>query len=250
MKNKYRILKILVTVIIFGCLLYFSLKRFNEKPINDVAIHFLTNSNQDKVYFLDEKQIKDFVLSQIPTNTIQYLDIALLEKKINSFPSVDSANVYVSLNGNVHVEVMQRVPVFRLSRGEDTFYVDTNGEEFPVSKHYTHNVLLVSGDVKREEYPRVIELVSKLRSDDFSNRYFIGVIKDKGGYYMLTHDGHFKVELGELQNIGFKIDSFKIFMEKYLSGQPSDKYSKISLRFSNQIVTTLRKGEVVHDESK
>lgn len=53
MKNKFRILKILVTVIIFGFLLSFSLKRFSEKPVQKIAVRLLDTSAP--VYFIDEE---------------------------------------------------------------------------------------------------------------------------------------------------------------------------------------------------
>lgn len=242
MKNKYRLLKIFITIIILGFLLNFSLNRFDEKNIGNVSVHFLTAPNAEKVSFLDETRVKDFVFSQIPSKKVGDIDISSLEKKIREFPSVDSANVYLNLNGNLNVEVMQRVPVFRLSKGEDTFYVDTKGEEFPISKYYAHTVMLVSGDVERAEYQPLMTLIETIKKDDFLHRYFIGIRKEQGSYYMITHDGNFAVELGELENVDFKLIGFKTFVEKYLVSQPMHKYSKISLRFNNQIVTTLRAG--------
>ena len=59
MKNKFRILKILVTVITFGFLLSFSLKRFNDKPMEKVTVKLSQTKNP--VYFIDEKDIKELV---------------------------------------------------------------------------------------------------------------------------------------------------------------------------------------------
>lgn len=58
MKNKWRILKILVTVVLFGFLLSFSLKRFNNAKMENVSINM--NQTKTPVYFVDEKDIKDF----------------------------------------------------------------------------------------------------------------------------------------------------------------------------------------------
>ena len=59
MKNKFRILKILVTVITFGFLLSFSVKRFNDKPMEKVTVKLSQTKNP--VYFIDEKDIKELV---------------------------------------------------------------------------------------------------------------------------------------------------------------------------------------------
>ncbi len=48
-----------------------------------------------------------------------------------------------------------------------------------------------------------------------------------------------KVEIGDLDRIDFKVKGFKTFVEKYLVYQAPEKYSKISVKYDNQIVTTL-----------
>ena len=73
MKNKFRILKILITVIIFGFLLSFSLKRFNNKPIENVTVKLAKTKNP--VYFIDEKEVKEIVKKANPTKKIGDIDI-------------------------------------------------------------------------------------------------------------------------------------------------------------------------------
>lgn len=86
MKNKWRLLKIFSTIIIFGLLIYFSLTRFNEKKMEDILVHFVSNDDE-KVYFLDEKRVIDFVKSKNPSGRVGDIDIPYLEKEINHFPS-------------------------------------------------------------------------------------------------------------------------------------------------------------------
>lgn len=239
MKNKWRILKILVTIIIFGLLLSFSLKRFNNTKLNDIEINLVQKQGSEKVYFIDEKNVKSFVLKQNTQGKIGTIDIPALEKEINAFPSVDSANVYLNLNGKLNIDILQRVPVFRLTKNGKTFYIDENSEAFPISKNYSHDVMLVSGNVPVEDYKNLVTLVKKINADAFAQKYFIGIIKDGINYQLITSDGNFKVEIGSLENIDFKLKGFKTLVEKFLVHQDTDKYSKISLKFNNQIVTTL-----------
>ena len=56
---------------------------------------------------------------------------------------------------------------------------------------------------------------------------------------MLTSEGNFKVEIGNLEKIDFKVKGFKTFVEKFLVYQDPQKYTKISVKYDNQIVTTL-----------
>lgn len=239
MKNKWRILKILSTVIIFGFLLSFSLKRFNNASMEKVSVNMVYPQKAEKVYFIDEKDVKDFIKKSNPSKRIGDIDIPMLEKEVNNFPSVDSANVYLNLNGNLNVDILQKVPAFRLNKNGQDFYVDKKGNEFPISKNYSHPSMLVMGDVKRGEYVKLAELVDKINKDDFSRKYFIGIKKEKDSYYLLTSEGNFRVEIGDLDNIEFKVKGFKAFVEKFLVYQDPQKYSKVSVRYDNQIVTTL-----------
>ncbi len=237
MKNKWRILKILVTVILFGFLLSFSLKRFNNAKMENVSINM--NQSKTPVYFIDEKDIKDLVKQYNPTRKIGDVKIPELEKKINENPFVDSANVYMNLNGNLNVDIKQRVPIFRLSKNGKDFYVDEKGIEFPISRNFSYPCMLIMGDVDASEYQELGQLVEKIDKDDFSKKYFIGIKKEKDSYNLLTSDGNYKVEIGDLDNIDFKVKGFKTFVEKYLVYQNPNKYKKISVKYNNQIVTTL-----------
>ena len=249
MKNKWRILKIFVTVVIFGFLLSFSLKRFNDRKIDEQSIIVKLNDSSSPVYFVDEKDIRTIVERYNSTKKVGDVDIPSLEKKLNELPAVDSANVYLNLNGKLNVDIKQRVPVFRLNNGGKGFYVDKNGVEFPISKNYSHPCMLVSGDVKKKEYKKLIELIKKIDNDSFCKNFFVGITKENGNYNLATSDGNYKVEIGDLDRIDFKVKGFKTFVEKYLVYQAPEKYSKISVKYDNQIVTTLNSGYKPEEDS-
>lgn len=237
MKNKFRILKILSTVIIFGFLLSFSLKRFDAKPMEKITVKLSQTKNP--VYFIDEKDVKELVKKSNPTKKIGAINIPELEKKLNQLPAVDSANVYLSLNGNLNLDIKQRVPAFRLTKNGRDFYVDEKGVEFPISSNYSFPCMLVTGNVKQSEYVKLAELIAKINRDEFCKKYFIGISKKKDNYELLTSEGYFKVEIGDLEKIDLKVKGFKAFVEKYLIHQPPEKYTKVSVKYDNQIVTTL-----------
>ncbi len=196
-------------------------------------------SEKTPVYFIDEKDIRAIVNKENPSGKVGDLNIPALEKKINALPAVDSANVYLNLNGKLNLDIKQRVPVFRLNKDGRDFYVDEKGIEFPISKTYSHPCMLVTGNVKPDEYEKLAELVGKIDKDDFSKKYFIGISKNKDDYNLLTSEGNYKVEIGDLDNIEFKVKGFKAFVEKYLVYQDPQKYNMISVKYQNQIVTTL-----------
>ena len=239
MKKKYRFLKIIFVAGIWIFLLRFSLQRFNNRPLEDIVVKML---QKKPVSFINDKIVREIIRKENPTNRIGDLNILSLERAIRAMPMVDSANVYLKLNGQLNLDISQRIPIFRLSKKDQSFYVDEKGVEFPASNNYSYQCMLVSGKVSSEEYPMLVELVKIINRDDFSKKFFVGISKKVNDYYLMTNEGNYVVELGRLENLGFKIKGFKTFVEKYLIYQDQMKYSKISVKYDNQIVTTLRKG--------
>ena len=109
--------------------------------------------------------------------------------------------------------------------------------------------MLVSGDVKKKEYLKLVELIDKIDKDSFCKNYFAGITKENGNFNLITNEGLYKVELGDLDHIEFKIKGFKTFVEKFLVNQNPEKYSKISVKYDNQIVTTLNNGYKPEEDS-
>lgn len=238
MKRKYRFLKILFTLGILIFLLNFSLKRFSNQSLDKIDIKML---QKEPVAFITEDEIKVIIKKNIPNGNIGNLDISTLEKDILDLPMVDSVNVFLKLNGELNLDIVQKIPIFRLKNGKREFYIDEKGEVFPLSSSYSHPCMLVMGKLEEEDYQKVVQLVQKINVDEFSRNFFVGIKKTGKDYILLTNDGNYDVELGDLENIDFKIKGFKTFVEKYLIYQDTQKYSKISLKYDNQIVTTLRK---------
>lgn len=154
-------------------------------------------------------------------------------------PAIDSANVYLNLNGKLNLDIKQRVPVFRLNKDGRDFYVDEKELSFHFKNIFT-SLHAGDGKCKKDEYEKLAELVEKIDKDDFSKKYFIGISKDNNGdYNLLTSEGNYKVELGDLDNIDLKVKGFKAFVEKYLVYQDPQKYNMVSIKYQNQIVATL-----------
>lgn len=251
MKIKYRLLKIIITVVTLIFLLNFSLKKFNNRTITDRDIVVNFEQTIHPVYFISQKEIVNIVKKQNPRGKIKDINIPKLEREVRAFPAVDSANVYLNLSGRLNVDIKQKVPIFRLKNSkEEVVYVDEKGNSFPMNTNFSYECILVMGDVQPSEYKTLVEFVNTINKDEFYKKYFIGIEKKNNSYYLFTIDGNFKVELGELSNVDFKLKGFKTFMDKILIREKMDKYSKISLKYNGQIVATRNKNAKMVDEEK
>jgi len=238
MKNKYRILKIFMTVLSLVFLLCFSLNRFGEQE-QKLKIHF---SDDIPIFFINDSIIKHVVKKNNPSNKIKKINIGETERKIKELPSVEYVNVYLELNGTLNVEIKQKIPVMRINNSDNQYYVDDMGNEFPLSKEYSHPCILVSGKIPAEDYANLAILINKIKKDDLYKNYFIGISKFNEDYMLLTNDGYFKIQFGNLENIDIKLMGLKVFIEKYLYNKNHNIYKQISVKYNGQIVATLRKG--------
>lgn len=123
MKKKYRFLKIIFVAGIWIFLLRFSLQRFNNRPVEDIVVKML---QKEPVSFINDKIVREIIRRENPTNRIGDLNILSLERAIRAMPMVDSANVYLKLNGQLNLDISQRIPIFRLSKKDKSFYIDTS----------------------------------------------------------------------------------------------------------------------------
>jgi len=236
MKNKYRILKILLIILSLGFLLWFSLNRFWEQEPK-LKIRF---SDEIPLFFVSDSIIRNIVEKTNPSNKINNINVGDIEKNIMNLPTVEYSNVYLELNGTLNIEIKQKIPIVRINNSGNQYYLDDLGNEFPLSREYSHPCILASGDIHKNDYKKLSVLIKKIKKDDFYKDYFIGIKKYNEDYILLTNEGNFKIQFGGLENIDLKLIELKIFIEKYLFNKNPKIYKQISVKYNGQIVATLR----------
>lgn len=106
----------MVGVLIF--LLNFSLNRFSSRPLDKIVVKMIQNQ---PVSFIDEQDVKEIIYQLTPSKKVGELDISNIERKLSENPVIDSANVYLKLNGELNLHIVQRIPIFRLSKKRGIF---------------------------------------------------------------------------------------------------------------------------------
>jgi cell division protein FtsQ len=242
MKLKYRFIKIFSLVIVLGYLMKFALQRHNDKRIDKVNIHI---ENSDYVHFITNEMIYDIV-NQSSKNgkkviKIKDIDISKTENNLNTIPFISNSNVYIDLNGCININIGQKIPVVRIKTPDEEFYLDQFGTKFPLSKNFSLPCLIVSGDVKVEEYKELVKLSQLITKDDILKNHIISIDKDKkNSYNLLLNVAGEYIEYGELKNNHQKLTNLKEFYKQYLDYVGFGVYKKISLKYDNQIVATKR----------
>lgn len=207
-------------------------------------------------FFIERAEIDEILKSKnglLIGRRLSGIDIQYLENKLKANPFIEYAKVYIDMNGVIHAEVKQRVPVLRILNlsGQD-FYVDQNGLKIPLSDHFTARVLAANGLILEDFSGKVDTLRTKLSKDLFLTAKYIAedslwndqivqmYVNEKNDIELVPRVGNQKIILGNADNLKEKFRNLLLFYKKALPQAGWDTYSSINLKFKGQIVCEKR----------
>jgi cell division protein FtsQ len=236
--HKYKNIAKGVLLFILVVFLYaFSSKRNTDLPIAKTNIEFVGED-----HLLISKNIVDKLLIQnqqaVECMPKDILDLNELESKISSHPMIEKAEVYITVNGEVRVEVAQRKPLARVI-SEPSFYIDSRGEMMPLSPEHSARVILVYGNVDASNLQTINELLQYITQDEFLKLYVTEIIVNEEQQFSLairTYD--FEVAVGTTKDLDKKMNNFKAFYQKAKKDKLLQTYKTVNLHFDQQVVCT------------
>lgn len=223
--------------------------------------------NQDNnLYFLDKidvaqlmKDRGDSIVGQ-PKSTV---NVPAIEKALNSHAAISNAEVSMSIDGVVKVDVTQRNPIIRIINADgDSYYIDDEGKLMPLSDKYTMKVLVANGNIMEPYSKRYMYSMEKLSADSallaiskLDELYAMAKFINKDPfwkaqihqiYYNSENDmeivpmaGDQKIIFGDTNAMEEKFNKLFTFYQQGLNTTGWwNKYSTINLKFRNQIVCT------------
>lgn len=223
-------------------------------------------NQDDDLYFLNKMDIQqlikdrgDSIIGQ-PKSTV---NIPELENALNSHADIANSEVYISVNGDVRVNVTQRKPVLRvISTNGESYYLDSEGTLMPLSDKYTARVLIANGLIIEPYAKRYMYSVEQIAADSTMKKnsllddlyamanYInadefwkaqvqqIYVNSDKD-MELVPRVGDQRIIFGDTTAMDEKFKKLLIFYQQGLNTTGWwDKYSTINLKFKNQIVCT------------
>lgn len=183
---------------------------------------------------------------------MQDIDTKSLEKIARRFPLVRDVNCYKTMTGKIRIEVTQRIPVLHVidDRGAD-YYIDNVGTFLPSVPTYVAFRPIVTGTVSPWFAKNFLyKLGVYLYYNDFWHAAIQQInILPRWEIQLVPRIGNHIIYLGRMDNYDVKLNRLKAFYEKGLNRVGWNKYSCISLEFSNQIICTKRSCEISSNDS-
>ncbi|NNK83053.1 MAG: hypothetical protein HKO92_08010 [Flavobacteriaceae bacterium] len=225
----------LLALVVF--LYAFSSQKSMERNLTGLTVNFIGDEN---LYITRQTVNKLLIQNEEGVTSVpkDILDLNELESILNSNPMIKSAEVYVTVNGEVKAEVEQRKPIARVSTNA-SFYIDDEGYYMPLSSNHSARVPLVTGFIDKNKLENVFKIADRVYNDVFLKKHIIEIHQDKNeSIHLKTRVFDFEIILGHLDNLDQKINNLKAFYQKAKKDNTFNNYSKVNLKFNNQVVCT------------
>ena len=236
MKKVNYIFRLIPLVVVLLLISFFANNRNNEREIVSESVNFDTD---DALYIsknLVNKMLKESMLNEQTFNK-EMIDLKEVEERIESEKFVDKANVYLSVDSGVRVDIEQRKPILRVFNNVP-FYLDASGFEMPISLQHSARVPVVFNFTEKHKND-LVKLVNFIRRDQFLKQLVVSVdCKLKNEFLFKIRDENFSVKLGSIDNLELKFKNFKAFYVKAKKDKLFTKYSSVNLEITNQVICT------------
>ena len=235
-------------VLCLGALCVLTISAINYKKqggVTDVTINVLDTGDGHK--FLSDSvvyhEVMDYLDGVLPED-ITHVDIDEVEVALRSNPFVKHVDVYISGDGQLGVKISQREPIARVidSRSGNGSYIDSEGAFIPESPNFTPRLLVVTGDIPREEEAgnmassSLIELIEAISSDPFYLSLVEQIDIRNGEATIVPKAGSALIQFGQLDNPTERLKNLKEFYKQVYVKRGFDYYASIDLSIDGQII--------------
>lgn len=229
-------------------LISFSSKKQKERKCDKISIKV---DKQYQKYFIDEEDVLSIMTEEkrkiIKGLSKQAINIKYLETLIKENKFVKDARVSIDHVGNIEVKVNQNTPIARIFTKKQSFYIDQNGNQLPLSTKYTARVPVIVSEYENvdkkidffasKEGESYLFLLNYIRKDNFWIKQISEVDINKAGEIdFLMQVGKQKIEFGSPESIDSKFFRLNVLVKKVLPSVGWNKYDRVSLKYKDQIV--------------
>lgn len=236
-----------VPYILFGSLLVYliivlTFASAEEDTVKCKGVQVFVDNSEGNA-FIGEEDIHEIIrrnYGDVTKMNVVDIDKDSMEHVICRASEIKSAQVYYSLDGYIHVNVTQRVPVLRIVSGKG-YYVDEEGKMMPLSSKYTARVMVATGNISQQfACQQLYPFVMKLKEDKLWQALVEQIVVSGKEVSLIPKVGNFRIVLGRLEGVEQKMENLRLFLEKGISLKGWNIYKEINLKFENQIVCVKR----------
>lgn len=217
-----------------------------------LRIHILPNEGSA---FLSDENVRSTLFrytdDSILGDRVDQVAFRHLENVIDKNSYVAKSQVYVDALGNVHVNVLPRIPVLRVINSNGvSYYLDAEGNTMPLSDKFTAHVPVALGNIHVSEnepvssdsavYKNLYAMTCAVRRDSFLNSLVDEIwVDDAKQISFFPRVGNQRILIGDTSEMKEKIEKLKLFYTDALRGDFTlADYATVDIRFGGEIYCT------------
>lgn len=227
-------------VLMLGVLVFlysFSNTRNANRNLKGVEIAF----KGKEMHFVTSGDIENIVnnnLTNIAYVNRTLLDLNKLEHNVLNNKLIKNAEVYLTVDGVLTVEAVQKKAIGRVITDSMSYYLDEDGNKMPLSDNYSERVVLIEGNVNKHNQEGLKQMLNIINNDEFLKKEITGIsIQPKGVVYLKSRLNQVEILFGQFSQMERKLMNYKIFVQYAMKENIElDSYKKINLKFTQQVV--------------
>lgn len=203
-----------------------------EINITDYGNRTLINSNEIGAFLAAEKL-------NLIGKTFYRIQTKAIEDAIQQHPMVRNVECNKTPRGEIRINVVPRKPILRVI-GIENYYVDDLRKPIPVSPGHTAYVPIFTGNIsKKTAVNTLYDFAQFLLENEFWNNQIeqINIVNSKE-VQLSPRVGDHIILLGSLDRFEQKLEKLRKFYLYGLNEIGWNNYSKIDLRYKDQVVCT------------
>ena len=206
--------------------------------------------------FVSESDVKKYLDREYGTYVgmpLDSLDLVKMEKILDGRSSVLKSQAYVTKDGALHIDIIQRSPVVRFQKKDGGFYADAEGYIFPLQNTYASHVQVIDGDIplaansgykgdienaqEKAWFKRIMNVVNYMENSKVWKGKIVQIhVQKNGELILIPRVGKERFLFGQPDSINEKFSKMERYYTTIVPEKGSDRYKTVDVRFSNQIV--------------
>lgn len=229
---------ILSVTLILGCiviLLGFATIEKSEQRITSIEINIL---GDDESRFLTPLRVREHLNTYGPLIGLLEKNLALDEiyEHMMLIPSVQSANVFPTLDGELNINLTPRKPKARVhSEIEDDYYIDEYGKYMHLDEQYSARVPIIYAN-NYESALKGIAFIDATDGDEFWSALIDQIIVNNKGELELVPRIGSRIFLGLEQDHLVQRRNLLTFYRAQIKSGNLKNYSRIDLSYKDQVI--------------
>ena len=200
--------------------------------------HISINFQGDGPKFLSPSTVNKLLIQNIgelSCETKDILDLIKIEALLENTPYILNAEVFCFPEGTLGINILEKKPLVMI-QGDNTYYLDNFGSEFPITESYSPSVPVFIGELNSFHKNNLLALINYFNEDSFLKSELKTIYHKSNSFYVGLRSYDFDVEIGSMSMVLDKLLKLKVFCAYTDNNELEKKYKLISLKYKNQIV--------------